>query len=212
MALQKVQIKPGVNRENTRYTTEGGWYESDKVRFRQGLPEKLGGWERISNNTYLGVARSLCNWVTLSGQNLVSVGTNIKYYVERGGAYYDVTPPREVTSAGDVTFAAANGDATLTITDASHGAKVGDFVTFSAAATLGGNIIAAVLNQNYEIATVVDANSYTVEAKDTSGDTVLANSSDTGNGGSNTVGTYQIPIGTAAAIPLTGWGGGDYGE
>ena len=212
MALQKVQIKPGVNRENTRYTTEGGWYESDKVRFRQGLPEKLGGWERISNNTYLGVARSLCNWVTLSGQNLVSVGTNIKYYVERGGAYYDVTPPREVTSAGDVTFAAANGDATLTITDASHGAKVGDFVTFSAAATLGGNIIAAVLNQNYEIVTVVDANSYTVEAKDTSGDTVLANSSDTGNGGSNTVGTYQIPIGTAAAIPLTGWGGGDYGE
>lgn len=212
MALQKIQIKPGVNRENTRYTTEGGWYESDKVRFRQGLPEKLGGWERISNNTYLGVARSLCNWVTLSGQNLVSVGTNIKYYVERGGAYYDVTPVRLTTGAGDARFAAVNGDATLTITEVAHGAFAGDYVTFSATTTLGGLITATVLDQEYVIATVVDDDNFTIEAKDTNGDPVLANGSDTGDGGASTIAAYQIPIGTAAAIPFTGWGGGAYGE
>jgi hypothetical protein len=211
MPYKKIQIRPGVNRENTRYTTEGGWYESDKIRFRQGSPEKIGGWERISTYTFLGVCRSLWNWVTLGGQNIVSVGTEIKYYIERGGFYYDVTPLRDTTAAGDVTFAAVDGDATLTVTDTAHGATAGSYVTFSGATSLGGNIIADVLNQEYEIATIVDDDNYTIEAKDTSGATVTANSSDTGNGGASVVGAYQINIGSDVNLPLIGWGGGGYG-
>ena len=212
MAVRKLQFKPGVNRETTRYAAEGQWYETDKVRFRRGLPQKIGGWEQLSANTYLGVARSLFNWATLSLQNLVSVGTHLKYYIERGGAYFDVTPIRATTAAGDVTFAAVNGDATLTITDTSHGALQNDFVTFSGAASLGGNITAAVLNQEYQIATIINGNSYTVEAKDTSGNTVLANGSDTGNGGSSTVGAYQINTGNEIEVPFTGWGAGRWGS
>ena len=211
MPLKKLQLKPGVNRENTRYTTEGGWYESDKVRFRQGMPEKIGGWERISANTFLGVCRSLWNWITLGGQNLVSVGTNLKYYLERGGQYYDITPIRTTTAAGDVTFAAVNGSSTLTVTNVSHGALLGDFVTFSGAVTLGGNITAAVLNQEYEISTVLTDDTYTVAAKDTSGVTVTANALDTGNGGASVVGAYQLNTGTSTSVPFTGWGAGPWG-
>ena len=212
MPYKKVQFKAGVDRENTRYAAEGSWYETEKVRFRRGLPQKIGGWERLSANTYLGVARSLHNWATLSLQNLVSVGTNLKYYIEKGGAYNDITPIRATTAAGDVTFAAVNGDATITVTDTSHGAVVNDFVTFSGAASLGGNITAAVLNQEYQIATKVNDDSYTIEAKDTSGSTVTANSSDTGNGGSSTVGTYQINTGNEIEVPFTGWGAGTWGQ
>ena len=211
MPYKKLQLKPGVNRENTRYTTEGGWYESDKVRFRQGMPEKIGGWERISANTFLGVCRSLWNWITLGGQNLVSVGTTLKYYIERGGNYYDITPIRYTTVAGAVTFSATNGSSTLTITDVSHGALGGDFVTFSGAVSLGGNITAAVLNQEYEISTVLTDDTYTVAAKDTLGATVTANVSDTGNGGASVVGEYQLNTGSATATPFSGWGSGGWG-
>ena len=211
MPLKKLQLKPGVNRENTRYTTEGGWYESDKVRFRQGMPEKIGGWERISANTFLGVCRSLWNWITLGGQNLVSVGTNLKYYIERGGDYFDVTPIRTTTLAGAITFSAVNGSSTLTITNVSHGANAGDFVTFSGAVSLGGNITAAVLNQEYEISTVLTDDTYTVAAKDTSGVAVTANALDTGNGGAAVIGAYQLNTGAATAVPFTGWGSGGWG-
>lgn len=206
-----MQFKPGVDRENTRYTTEGGWYETEKVRFRFGLPEKIGGWERLSESTFLGVCRALWNWVTLAPTNLMGAGTNIKYYIEKGGAYYDITPLRATTAAGDVTFAAVNGDATITVTDTAHGAAIGDFVTFSGAATLGGNITDTVLNQEYEIATIVDDDNYTVEAKDTDGNEVLANGSDTGNGGASVVGAYQINIGAEFAVPFTGFGAGTFG-
>ena len=211
MPLKKLQLKPGVNRENTRYTTEGGWYESDKVRFRQGMPEKIGGWERISANTFLGVCRSLWNWITLGGQNLISVGTTLKYYIERGGNYYDVTPIRATTLAGAITFSATNGSSTLTITNLSHGALGGDFVTFSGAISLGGNIIASVLNQEYEISTVLTDDKYTVAAKDTLGVTVTANVSDTGNGGASVIGEYQLNTGSATAVPFSGWGAGGWG-
>jgi len=211
MPYKKLQLKPGVNRENTRYTTEGGWYESDKVRFRQGMPEKIGGWERISANTFLGVCRSLWNWITLGGQNLVSVGTTLKYYIERGGNYYDVTPIRATTLAGAITFSATNGSSTLTITNLSHGALGGDFVTFSGAISLGGNIIASVLNQEYEISTVLTDDKYTVAAKDTLGVTVTANVSDTGNGGASVIGEYQLNTGSATAVPFSGWGAGGWG-
>ncbi len=212
MPLKKIIFKPGVNKENTRYTTEGGWYECDKVRFRQGSPEKIGGWTQISTNRFLGVCRSLFNWVTLGGLNLISVGTNLKYYVQRGGQYYDITPIRATTAAGDVTFAATNGSSTITVSDTGFGSSAGDFVTFSGAVSLGGNITAAVLNQNYQILNVINANSYTITAKDPStGDPVLANASDSGNGGAAVVGAYEIPTGSATDIPLTGWGAGAWG-
>ena len=212
MAVRKLQFKPGVNRETTRYAAEGQWYETDKVRFRRGLPQKIGGWEQVSSNTYLGVARSLFNWATLSGQNLVAAGTNLKYYIERGGAYFDVTPIRATTAAGDVTFAAVNGDATLTVSDTAHGALQNDFVTYSGAVSLGGNITADVLNQEYQIATIINEDSYTIEAKDTSGNEVLANASDTGNGGASVVGAYQINTGNEIEVPFSGWGAGRWGS
>ena len=137
MALKKLILKPGVNRENTRYTNEGGWYESDKVRFRQGTPEKIGGWARISSNTFLGVCRSLWNWVTLGFQNLMGVGTNLKYYIERGGDYIDITPIRSTVTINTDPFA-LTASTTVTVTDTAHGCITGDFVTFSGAVDIGG--------------------------------------------------------------------------
>lgn len=203
MPLKKLALKPGVNRERTRYTNETGWYECDKVRFRQGYPEKIGGWQRISANTFQGVCRSLWSWVTLGSQNFVGVGTNLKFYIELGGVYYDITPIR-TTTTNAATFAATNGSATITVTDASHGALVGDFVTFSGAASLGGDITADVLNQEYEIQAVPSSNTYTITA------TVTANASDTGNGGGSVTAAYQISVGDAISVPLTGWGGGSW--
>jgi len=203
--LKKITFKPGVNRENTRYSAEGTWYETNKVRFRFGLPQKIGGWQRLSSNTYLGVCRSMTNWATLAGQNLVSVGTNIKYYIERGGAYFDVTPIRLTTSAGDVTFAATNGSAVLTVTNVDHGAQQGDYVTFSGAVSLGGNITAAVLNKEYSIASIIDDDNYTIVA------TATANSSDSGDGGAAVVAAYQIPVGNEIQVPFSGWGAGKFG-
>ena len=212
MPLKKLIFKPGINREVTRYTNEGGWYECDKVRFRQGFPEKIGGWSQISGTTFLGVCRSLWNWVTLGSINLIGVGTHLKFYLEQGGGYNDITPIRETTAAGDVTFAATSGDATLTVTDNGHGARVNDFVTFSGAVSLGGNITADILNQEYQITVVIDDDNYEVEAKDNvTGAPVLADGSDTGNGGAAVVGAYQIRTGESYEVPLSGWGGGTWG-
>jgi hypothetical protein len=205
MPLQKILFKPGVNKENTRYTTEGGWYEADKVRFRQGNPEVIGGWQPFSASTFQGVCRSLWNWVTLGGDNLIGVGTNLKFYINQGGVYYDITPIRLVTTAGDVTFAATNGSATITATDTNHGCVTGDFVTFSGAVTLGGNITATVLNAQYQVV-VLTANTYTFTASAT------ANASDTGGGGASVVATYQISVGPAIPVPLLGWGAGTWGQ
>ena len=211
MPLKKIELSPGINRENTRYATEGGWYEGDKIRFRQGTPEKIGGWERISVSTFLGICRSLWNWVTIGGQNLVGVGTNLKFYIERGGFYYDVTPIRATTLAGAVTFSASTSSSTLTVSNLAHGALLNDFVTFSGAVSLGGNITADVLNQEYQILAIIDEDSYTITAKDTAGVTVTANASDTGNGGASVVGEYQINTGNDAPVPLVGWGAGEWG-
>ena len=182
------------------------------MRFRQGRPEKIGGWEKDNVNTYLGTARALHSWVDLESTRFLGLGTTWKYYVNEGNSYYDVTPLRTTTSAGDVTFSATNGDATITVTDSSHGAVKNDFVTFSGAATLGGLITANVLNLEYQIATIVNTNSYTIEAKDTDGDTVTANSSDSGNGGSSVVGAYQINVGIDDYVPGSGWGAGTWGR
>jgi len=206
MPLQKLVFRPGINREGTAYDNEGGWFDCNLVRFRKGRPEKFGGWEKLSAETYLGTARALHGWISLAGTKYLGIGTHLKYYIESGTVFNDITPIRSTTSAGDVTFSATNGDATITVTDTGHGAVKNDFVTFSGASSLGGNITAAVLNQEYQIATIVNDNSFTIEAKDTSGSTVTANSSDSGNGGSSVIGTYQINVGLDVYIPGTGWG------
>jgi hypothetical protein len=205
MPLIKLTLKPGVNRENTRYTNEGGYYESDKIRFRQGTPETIGGWTQISNNRFLGVCRSLWGWITLVGAKLLGVGTHLKYYIELGGQYYDITPIRETTVAGAITFAATNGSAVITATDTANGVVVGDFVTFSGAASLGGNITATVLNKEYQVASVINDNSYTFVA------TATANASDVGDGGASVVGAYQVNVGPEIQVPLVGWGASSWG-
>ena len=193
MPLKKLALKPGINKERTRYTNETGWYECDKIRFRQGYPEKIGGWKRISANTFLGVCRSLWSWVTLGNTNFVGVGTHLKFYLELGGVYNDITPIRATTTTA-ASFAASNGSATVTVTDSSHGAVVGDFVTFSGAASLGGNITAAVLNAEYQIQSVPSTNTYTITA------TATDNASDTGNGGGSVTDAYQLNTGDSIAV------------
>tara|TARA_Y100000592_G_scaffold94242_1_gene158698 strand:+ start:448 stop:2316 length:1869 start_codon:yes stop_codon:yes gene_type:complete len=212
MPLQKITFRPGINREGTAYDNEGGWFDCNLVRFRKGRPEKFGGWEKITDATYLGTARALHSFISLGGTKYLGIGTHLKYYIESGAVFNDITPIRLTTSAGDVTFSASNGDATITVADTAHGAVKNDFVTFSGASSLGGNITAAVLNQEYQIATIVNANSYTIEAKDSSGTTVTANSSDTGNGGSSVVGAYQINVGLDVYVAGTGWGINGWGE
>jgi hypothetical protein len=175
MALQKILFKPGVNRENTRYTTEGGWYECDKIRFRQGNPEKIGGWTRFSAFTYLGVCRSLWNWITLGGANLLGVGTNLKFYINLGGQYYDITPLRGSPTINNNPFVATLGSSVITVTDTAHGCLTGDFVTFSGAVGLGGNITAGVLNAEHQV-TVVDANTYTITVSATANATDVSGS------------------------------------
>jgi hypothetical protein len=203
MSLKKITIKPGVNRENTRYTNENGWYDGDKVRFRQGTPEKIGGWTALTPvNTYLGTCRSLWPWASNNSQKYLGVGTNLKFYIENGSVYYDITPLRATTAPGDVTFAATNGSSTITVTDVAFGSSVGDFVTFSGAVGLGGAVTVGVLNQNYQIVTTPTANTYTITVS------VVANGSDVGNGGGATVGAYEIPVGNAYETALYGWGAG----
>ena len=203
MPLTKLQYKPGINRDVTSYTNEGGWVDSDKVRFRLGFPEKIGGWVKYSVNTYLGSARSLFSWIALSGTKFLGVGTNIKYYVVEGDAFNDITPIRKTTT-GAATFSVANGATVATVTDNAHGANAGDFVTFSGAAALGGNITAAVLNLEFEIQTVPSANTYTINVSAT------GNASDTGNGGGSTVAKYQIDCGLDTQVGGTGWGAGTW--
>ena len=205
MPLTKLQYKPGINRDVTSYTNEGGWVDSDKVRFRLGFPEKIGGWVKYSVNTYLGSARSLFSWIALSGTKFLGVGTNIKYYVVEGDAFNDITPIRKTTT-GAATFSVANGATVATVTDNAHGANAGDFVTFSGAAALGGNITAAVLNLEFEIQTVPSANTYTINVSAT------GNASDSGNGGSSTVGAYQINPGLNTFVQSTGWGVDTWGS
>ena len=211
MPLSKIEFQPGINKEATDYSAQGGWVDGNLVRFRKARVEKIGGWMQLGLNYYLGIGRAMHSWISLGGTRFLGVGTTWKYYVEEGSTFYDVTPVRLVTSAGDVTFAATNGSSTITITDTAHGAVTNDFVTFSGAATLGGLVTAAVLNQEYQITLVPDANTYTIIAKDTSGDTVTANSSDSGNGGSSTVGTYQINVGLDTYVASTGWGVNTWG-
>ena len=218
MAFIKVQLKPGINRDQTNYTGEGGWWDANKMRFFSGYPQKLGGWVKLisgatvgTSSVILGTCRQMWNWVTTFSDDLMALGTNEKVYIEVGTNLYDITPLRSTTAAGDVTFAATNGSSTITVSDTAFGSTAGDYVTFSGAVTLGGNITAAVLNQNYEIATVVNVNSYTIVAKNvTTGVAVLATAADTGNGGGVVIGYYEIATGFSGGTYGYGFGAGDW--
>jgi hypothetical protein len=196
MPLQKILFKPGVNRENTRYTTEGGWYECDKVRFRQGNPEVIGGWEPLSTATFLGTCRSLWNWVTLGNLNLVSIGTNLKFYIERGGAYFDITPLRVTTTLPTDPFT-GNGTTTVTVNAPANGALTGDFVTFSGVT----GTYASLLNGEFQISSA-STNAYTI---------TVASAIPAGTtGGSAVSAAYQINTGPEFAVPFSGWGAGPW--
>lgn len=202
MALTKLVFRPGINRETTAYANEGGWWDGNLVRFRAGKPESIGGWTRYTKSQMLGTGRSLLTWTALDGTIYTGVGTNLKYYVVRGGGLNDITPLRETTTAGAVTFAATNGSSVITVTDTSNGVLLGDFVIFSGAASLGGNVTATVLNDEHQVTRVVNANTYEITVS------VIANSSDSGNGGASVIGAYQINTGLDTSVFGTGWGTG----
>jgi len=233
MPLQKLQFRPGVNREGTTLSNEGGYFDGDKIRFRSGYPEKIGGWQVDSgayfttcptstfssggtstaatptSASFWGIAKGLWNWINLTGYNLLGVGTDLKYYIQNssGGAYNDVTPIRVTTLATEITFTATSGSTTIQVNDAAHGAQVGDFVCFSSAVSLGvgGNITATVLNREYQVQTVTSSNTYTITSS------VAANGSDTGTGGAATIGNYQLTTGYSTFTLGTGWGAGGWG-
>ena len=276
MPYAKYIFKPGIDREGTDYSNEGGWYDANLVRFRKGRPEKIGGWQKQTTNSYLGTGRALHGWVDLAGTHYLGIGTTYKYYVELGSSFHDITPIRTTTSPNNafaavantisagisatdttipltsssnfpssgviqidsetITYSAVSGNnligatrgaesttaathsssaavlcATITVTDSNHGAVQNDFVTYSSTTTLSGNITATVLDQEYQIVNVVNTNSYTIKAKDTSDDTVFANSSDSNNGGTSTSAAYQINVGLDVYVEGTGWGMGLWG-
>jgi len=205
MPLVKLKFRPGINRDVTSYSNESGWVNGDKIRFRMGFPEKIGGWEKFSAQTYQGTARALKNWLALDGSDYLGIGTHLKYYIEEGGGFYDITPIRATTTNG-ITFAASDGSTTITATDSSHGASLGDFVTIAGAVSLGGTVTATVLNAEHQITSVPTANTFTFEVSS------AANASDSGNGGSGGDAVYQISVGLDTQVGGTGWGAGVWGR
>ena len=201
-------MRPGVNREGTNYSNEGGWYDCDNIRFRSGYPEKLGGWIRLASNTFVGIARSLWNWIDYdAGNNYLGVGTSKKYYIEKGGTYNDVTPLIHTSSALGAAagpFTATTGSNIITVTDASYNPEVGDYIVFSGAVSLGGNITAVILNQEYIVATVPSNTTYTIVAS------VNANASDTLKGGAVVKAEYEYPTGLDVFTVGVGWGAGTW--
>ena len=214
MPLQKLEFRPGLNREGTDYANEGGWYDGDKIRFRSGFPEKIGGWSRLSNDFFLGVARSLWNWIDFDGSNYLGVGTSKKYYIEKGGAYSDVTPFIHISTtvgAAAGPFTATTGSSSITIVDSGYTPNVGDYIVISGAVSLGGNITAAVLNQEYQEVTEVSGTTFTINARSpTTGLPVLASAGDTGHGGAVVTISYEVPVGLDVFTFGTGWGAGPY--
>ena len=208
MPFIALRFKPGLNRDQTNYSNEGGWYECDKVRFLSGFPQKIGGWTKQTPNTFLGTSRQLFNYITSFTDNFLVVGTNLKLYIEAGGYFYDITPLQETTAAGAVTFTATNGSSTVTVVDTGNPAATGNYVQFTGAVSLGGNVTADILNvdQGHEIATVINVNAYTIVVP------VTANASDSGNGGSSTIGKYQIDIGEPGGTFGYGWGTDPWGR
>jgi hypothetical protein len=207
MPFFKLTLAPGIDKQNTEYGAEGGWTDGDNIRFRYGMPEKIGGWTYFNGTAdhLIGFASFTFSWNNLAGTPYLAVGTNRKIYVSVGGAWYDITPLRGITAAGDVTFSASSGSAVITVTDTDHNALQGDFVTFSGAVSLGGQITADILNSEWEITEVTNSTTYTITAP------VNADGSDTGNGGASVVGAYQINVGSDISYFDFGFGTGTWG-
>ena len=208
MPLQKLQFRPGLNREGTDYANEGGWYDGDKIRFRSGFPEKIGGWRRYSTTQFLGLARALWNWVTVSANNYLGVGTNLKYYVEVGGFFNDVTPIVHTSTALGASsgpFTASANSSSITVVDNSYHPSVGDYFIISGASSLGGNVTAPVLNGEHVVTSLINATAYTFSVAP-----VVASAGDTGNGGSTVTAQYEYPVGLDVAVVGTGWGAGPW--
>jgi len=206
MPLQKLQLKPGINRESTTYANEGGWFESDKIRFRSGQPEKIGGWTNLASltngvaNTYVGVNRAMVNWVTLAYANLNGVGTNQKYYVENGGKYYDITPQTAIHTGLSNPFTTTAANKLITVNDPAHGASAGTWVTLTSTATVGG----VTVEGDYEIIAIIDGNNYTI---------IYAGnpaSITAGTGGGTVTAHYDIPAGSSSFTASNGWGAGGW--
>ena len=204
MPLQTLKLVPGINREGTNYSNSGGWYDGDKIRFRSGNPEKIGGWSRLSNSVYQGTARSLWNWIDFDGSNYLGIGTNLKYYVERGGDYNDITPIRATFTSPDTKycFTTTTGSKIVTVTIIAHGAGPNDFVTFSGATAVGG-VPAVDLNTEHQI-TYIDSNSFSILVATTATSTVYL------GGGTSTIAVFQILTGLDVYVIGTGWGAGPY--
>ena len=204
MALIKLQFRPGINRETTAYANEGGWYDCDLVRFRNGKPESIGGWTPFSGSSFLGTTRSLMPWTALDGTTYMGMGTNLKYYVVRGVSFYDITPIRETATLGSnplQTLAAGSG--VLTVTDATHGCFVNDFVTISGATAVSG-ITAPQINKEHQITAILTTNTYTI---DTGGS---ASAGAVSGGGAAVAVAYQINTGLDTSVYGTGWGAGPW--
>lgn len=206
MALTKLQFRPGVNKEVTPYANKGGWVDSDKVRFRAGYPEKIGGWQSLSSARFTGVCRAIFDWATLAGLRYVGIGTNSKYYVARGGDYYDITPVDRYSAIEDVTLGATAGSDLLQVNSPSHGAVAGDFVVLINALGLGGAVTAVELNRELEVYDVLDGNAFRIQLA------VTATAGDTGNGGTNTMVAYLATAGSAQQTPTNGWGSAGWGD
>ena len=204
--LRKLVFRPGVNKDISDYSAEGGWYNTNKVRFVQGFPKKIGGFAKYTVSAFIGICRSLYNYTPSGVSNFMAIGTSKKVYLDTGGTITDITGVRLTSGAGDATFSATNGSASITVTENSHGANAGDYVTFSGAASLGGNITAAVINKEYVIDSITDGNNYKFTA------TATANSSDSGNGGGSTVAQYQMPVGFDISTQGLGWGTDGWNE
>jgi hypothetical protein len=187
MPLQSIRLKPGVNRENTRLNSEGGWYESDKIRFRQGTPEVIGGWTQLLPGTFLGVCRSLWTWITLGFIQLVSAGTHLKFYIIQDSVYNDITPIRLRSSSVVLNdpFTVTTGSFTVTVADIAHGAEAGDWVTFTGSADVGG-VPALDLNKQHQIATLVSPDAYTITVD------TAATGNATGGGTVNAIYAYYL--------------------
>ena len=204
MPLTSLRFKPGINREATSYSNEGGWFNGDKIRFRFGNAEKIGGWSAYSDNTFLGTCRALFSWVALDGSKFLGVGTNLKYYIADGNLYYDITPERDPPASLTNPFTATDGSNVITVSDAGHGAVLNDFVTFSGASSLGGTITAALLNTEHQITRIINNDAYEITLS-TNADSTDASSPP--KGGSVTA-TYQVNTGLDTNFFGTGWGAG----
>ena len=204
MPLTSLKFKPGINRESTSYSNEGGWFSCDKIRFRFGNAEKIGGWSTYSDNTFLGTCRALFSWVALDGTKYLGVGTNLKYYIADGGAYNDITPTRGDPASLTDPFTATDGSKIIIVKDTAHGANLNDFVTFTGASSLSGTVTDTVLNTEHQITRIINNDNYEITLS------ANANSTDASNspGGSSVTATYQINTGLDTNFFGTGWGAG----